>query len=852
MKKILTIIGVFLVLASFTYAQSPFLTYRFANPVIKAGSPDTLIFDVQAKCDVTGTYHEDLSVYLNYNSAAFGTNVAANGKIFLVRSGLTSEELFFPGSGIFKYNFLPIADNTSSRVAFGTESALGPTTTVAYLTAVPTTFTTYLKVKLVIADIAQLAGLSFQASLMNGNQFYSTTTTLYVAYGNCAFDNNYLNLPLTAPTDLIISEVADPSNSSANFVEIYNSGISAVDFTSYYAYYLNVNGSSSVQLTGSLNAGGTYVIANNAADFTTAYPGKPYSQVSSLVGTGGTNAYTISIFGNYSGGTELDDFSGFDFTGKHAVRHYSVVAPNSTPTASEWVFSAAQNMDMTPGSHRMTLNWDGSVMRSTEWRDTANWSASYVPDAAHNVVIPNNGVVPVVGNGDNAYTHNLTINSGAGLIVQSHQTLGDGSIITYGTVTGSATVQRYLGADRYYYISQPVTSALAGVFLHIWMFTYSETAGNWTAFIEPASTPLNLMKGYAVWTSSINSWSGSEPPIGDTTVGYVGTLNTGTNSVPLTFTTSGGPYGNGWNFVGNCFPSAVDWEAAGWTKTGLATNAYSVWNGTTYGTYTAGVGGTNGATRYIPAAQGYFVQTSAAGSLGMTNAVRTHSTQAFWKSDENKMNLLSLTVTDGNINDETIIYFNENATTTLDYDYDARKLMAPAAPQLYTMMSEERMAINSFNNMTETPTVKMGVNVPETGEYTITASNIESFDANIPIYLEDLVTSQIVSLRETGSYTFSGEEGTAERFLVHFSEVQGIGDPANDLVTSIYAVDHKVYVNFKGISGEIAVYNILGGEISRCIATNGLNMVPVHQGNAVYIVKVISDNTTVTKKVFVK
>jgi hypothetical protein len=54
------------------------------------------------------------------------------------------------------------------------------------------------------------------------------------------------------------------------------------------------------------------------------------------------------------------------------------------------------------------------------------------------------------------------------------------------------------------------------------------------------------------------------------------------------------------------------------------------------------------------------------------------------------------------------------------------------------------------------------------------------------------------------------------------------------------------------LRGEISIYNILGKEISRSDAKNGLNMISVPQGNAVYIVKVISDNTAVTKKVFVK
>jgi hypothetical protein len=290
----------------------------------------------------------------------------------------------------------------------------------------------------------------------------------------------------------------------------------------------------------------------------------------------------------------------------------------------------------------------------------------------------------------------------------------------------------------------------------------------------------------------------------------------------------------------------------GWTKTNLVTNAYSEWNGTVYGTYTVGSGGTNGATKDIPAAQGFFVQASAAGTLGVANAVRLHSTQAFYKVDENMANRLSMTVSNGEVNDETVIYFNENGTTGLDYDYDAHKMMAEAAPQAYTMLADEQMAINTYNNTTQTPSVILGVNAPAAGEYTITASNLESFDASTPIYLEDLLTGQKINLREMSSYAFTAGEGTSERFVVHFTEYQGIGDNPLSEVNSIYAVNLTVYVDFSAVKGEIVIYNILGQEISRSAAKNGLNMISVPQGNAVYIVKVISDNTTVTKKVFVK
>jgi hypothetical protein len=266
---------------------------------------------------------------------------------------------------------------------------------MANLTQVPATFTPYMKVKMVIADENQNAGITFEASLMNGNQYYLTAPGTPIPYGTCVFNNTFEFLPLNPNTNLLISEVADPSNSSANFVEIYNAGASSVDFEAYYAWYLNFNGTSGIRLTGSLPAGGKYIVAENAANFNAAYPGKAYNLISSGVGTTGNINYLLTVFGDYASGTAIDTYngaaSGFDYTGKHAVRKYPVVSPNPVLTASEWILLPAANMDMTPGSHRATLVWDGSL--DVNWSDTTNWTPSYVPDPGHNAQIPS-AVVP--------------------------------------------------------------------------------------------------------------------------------------------------------------------------------------------------------------------------------------------------------------------------------------------------------------------------------------------------------------------------------------------------------------------------------------------------------------------------
>lgn len=822
MKKIKILLLSLSILITFNVFSAS-LDVKYTNVKLNAGN---LVFDIEIKSDVGNTYLAGLELYIDYNTVAFGSNISANTIVTPV--GL----VFSPNYSVSK------ANNTPNRLYIGA-AAIFP----QFLPAsnVLTTYSKVFTVSIPVIDANQLAGISFACSVMAEGQLYfpasnGGATSSYIPL-NCV--NDLLALPLSPNTSLMFSEIGDPSNSSTNFIEIYNAGTTACDFDNHYAYFLSFNNSSSVQLTGNLAVGGKYTVAYDNIDFSP-------NLVSTMVGTGGTTQFLLSINGDYTTGTSIDTYNGtlpgFAYIGMHAVRHYNVVAPNLTPALSEWVISAAQNTDMTPGSHRSTLTWDG--VPSNDWRLKANWAEGFIPDAGHNVSVPSAGATPVISNGDNAYAHDLAI-SGS-LIIESSEANGDGSLITYGNVTGTATVQRFLDADRYWYVTQPVTSATANIFLHTWMFTYNEPGSAWAPFIEDETTPLSVMKGYAVWTSSVNKFDQDLPPLGDTTTAYVGTLNNGAVSTGLTFG------GDGWNFVGNPYVSAIDWEASGWTKTNLATNSYGVWNGATYSTYTAGGGSTNGGTQYIPAAQGFFVQASAVGTLGVTNTVRTHSTQDFWKSDENMLNRLSLTISNGEVNDETVIYFNEEATNELDYDFDARKLLAEAAPQAFTMMGTDMMSINTLKNTTQTPSVILGINAPAEGEYSLTASNIESFDVSTPIYLEDVVTGQKISLREMSTYSFSTGEGTSERFVVHFAEFQGIGDDVAKGTHSIYAGNRSINVDFSSVKGEIVIYDILGQEISRSAASNGLNIVSVPQGNAVYVVKVISDRSAVTKKVFVK
>jgi hypothetical protein len=111
-------------------------------------------------------------VYFNYNTAGFGSNVVANGHITITPLDLMNSFYFVVNT----------ADNTSSKVAVITEATnemLYPDATHPvqdYFNAMPITFTPLFRVTMDVASNTATAGIDFDAALMNGGQYYQSTT----------------------------------------------------------------------------------------------------------------------------------------------------------------------------------------------------------------------------------------------------------------------------------------------------------------------------------------------------------------------------------------------------------------------------------------------------------------------------------------------------------------------------------------------------------------------------------------------------------------------------------------------------------------------------------------------------
>ncbi len=198
MKNVFT-----LILALFSFSQAFTQTYglewAFSNPqVVGPMNARKFQFDVLMKATTNGSFHQAGDVYINYNPAAFGTQVVTNAKVTVLKLNLLNEEAF---PGFPKYllrqndNYDPVDDLYS--IALNWEAQIN---NAPFMTAVPDVLTPFVRVSIEILDSTKLAGVKLYPKLMeavNGQVFYLTNTQYTVPY---TYSNNLFIYSLNGST----------------------------------------------------------------------------------------------------------------------------------------------------------------------------------------------------------------------------------------------------------------------------------------------------------------------------------------------------------------------------------------------------------------------------------------------------------------------------------------------------------------------------------------------------------------------------------------------------------------------------------------------------------------------------
>jgi len=186
-----------------------------------------LVFDVEISCDQSATYHSDLQIYLDYNTNAFGNNIATNGNIAFERLDLLQGDI----GGTNMYTMLPPgnigADNMEFRHALLTEAQFQLATPM-FMKEVPVypDWASLVRYRLLIEDPSELAGIQFVAEdeqgvpLMNFGQYFldgshAMPAKYGVAPGHVSYIvNDLLDFPLMLTETPEIAEISS--------IEIYS------------------------------------------------------------------------------------------------------------------------------------------------------------------------------------------------------------------------------------------------------------------------------------------------------------------------------------------------------------------------------------------------------------------------------------------------------------------------------------------------------------------------------------------------------------------------------------------------------------------------------------------------------
>ena len=478
------------------------------------------------------------------------------------------------------------------------------------------------------------------------------------------------------------------------------------------------------------------------------------------------------------------------------------------------------------------ITWTGAL--TTNWNTAGNWSPASVPIATDDVLIPDVTNDPTVNEAPTspAVCRNLTVQSGSTLTIAAGKALtvngdltnnnsndglilesddhGTGSLI-HNSSNVAATVESYITGSaiytsmKYHFVSipthyaSPTSNLFFGSYLYKLDATQLEGAdyGKWVDLGSSTTTGLSNASGYMIYY-----------PESSHTYTFEGSLNNG--DFPTTVIGHTGAYT--YNLIPNPYPSAINWgEASGWTKSAGIGGSIYIFRAST-GNYTTLTGTAN-----IPSGQAFIVldYNEASPSVTIKNAARVHSSQAFYKSAELKENRLVISASSNNYYDETVVAFDPEATEGFDLPTDGMKLAGIAeAPQLSTLAGGHNLSINTLPPFQNEVIVPMEFETEYSGPVTFNASDMNSFDNLVSIYLEDRELGNIINLRQDPLYTFNYQAGSAkDRFKLRFNGTIGINETSATVEGRAFISNGRLYLDIPSMQGQLTqinVYNTLG------------------------------------------
>ncbi len=242
---------------------------------------------------------------------------------------------------------------------------------------------------------------------------------------------------------------------------------------------------------------------------------------------------------------------------------------------------------------------------------------------------------------------------------------------------------------------------------------------------------------------------------------FVGPVNKGTYSPTITYTNTGVADNDGWNLVGNPYPSQIDWSLV--TKSNLTPFVYSL--DPTTNAYVVNDGITP-----IASGQGFFVKATGANpSITFTEGCKTgDAASSLFKTGTPIVPFKLKVVLDSLNSDYALLRLRTGSNVGFNDMEDAVKL-TNSGINFGFKLATTKIHINTIPQLSAVSDTFVLFIQGSQGAYRIEASNFNDIPANKQVLLKDMFTNAIVDLRASLTHNFnisSANGSQGDRFLL--------------------------------------------------------------------------------------
>jgi hypothetical protein len=248
----------------------------------------------------------------------------------------------------------------------------------------------------------------------------------------------------------------------------------------------------------------------------------------------------------------------------------------------------------------------------------------------------------------------------------------------------------------------------------------------------------------------------------------------------------------------------------------------------------------------------------------MDNRVRVNNlTPAFHKSanaQQQPIVRLAAAFENSKTTDPTIVYFDDQASTSFDHQLDALKLLNTdeSVPNFYSVTpGTNRLSISAIPFPVDSITISpLGIKTEKTDWVIMSASQIENLPIGLRVYLSDASTGMVQDLQMNPQYRVHLNIGTVEnRFSLLFSERNLVKSIQDEDIFYGYIADGNLVVFVKlaiGDEARLVISNILGQVMFKDDnLKDGSYQIGQFLPSGMYIITLYSQKGMTSKKIYI-